>query len=75
MELCGRQKVVQRKMVLLGDGACGKTSALNVFTRGCATPHLPSPSPLNPLKPLRPLPELPLRSLQVEVEVRYGCNE
>ncbi|KAF4235801.1 hypothetical protein CNMCM8980_007836 [Aspergillus fumigatiaffinis] len=30
MELCGRQKVVQRKMVLLGDGACGKTSALNV---------------------------------------------
>ncbi|KAJ5930431.1 GTP-binding protein RHO3 [Penicillium verhagenii] len=34
MELCGRQKLVQRKMVLLGDGACGKTSALNVFTRG-----------------------------------------
>ncbi|EPS26899.1 GTP-binding protein RHO3 [Penicillium oxalicum] len=34
MPLCGRQKVVQRKMVLLGDGACGKTSALNVFTRG-----------------------------------------
>ncbi|KAJ5220059.1 hypothetical protein N7468_009263 [Penicillium chermesinum] len=34
MELCGRQKVAQRKMVLLGDGACGKTSALNVFTRG-----------------------------------------
>ncbi|CAG8002015.1 unnamed protein product [Penicillium salamii] len=34
MQLCGRQKVVQRKMVLLGDGACGKTSALNVFTRG-----------------------------------------
>lgn len=34
MELCGHQKVVQRKMVLLGDGACGKTSALNVFTRG-----------------------------------------
>ncbi|KAL5358150.1 small GTPase superfamily [Aspergillus floccosus] len=34
MELCGRQKVVRRKMVLLGDGACGKTSALNVFTRG-----------------------------------------
>ncbi|OGE54474.1 hypothetical protein PENARI_c006G05126 [Penicillium arizonense] len=34
MQLCGRQKLVQRKMVLLGDGACGKTSALNVFTRG-----------------------------------------
>ncbi|KAN0074369.1 GTP-binding protein RHO3 [Elaphomyces granulatus] len=32
--LCGHQRVVQRKMVLLGDGACGKTSALNVFTRG-----------------------------------------
>ncbi|KAJ5692383.1 GTP-binding protein RHO3 [Penicillium macrosclerotiorum] len=31
MELCGRQKVVQRKMVLLGDGACGKTSALNLI--------------------------------------------
>jgi len=25
---------VQRKLVLLGDGACGKTSLLNVFTRG-----------------------------------------
>ncbi|KAJ5336531.1 Small GTPase superfamily Ras type [Penicillium brevicompactum] len=36
MQLCGRQKLVQRKMVLLGDGACGKTSALNVFTRGCS---------------------------------------
>ncbi|GKZ81056.1 Rho GTPase [Aspergillus niger] len=36
MSLCGRQKVVRRKMVLLGDGACGKTSALNVFTRGWA---------------------------------------
>ncbi|KAG0154071.1 hypothetical protein PDIDSM_1451 [Penicillium digitatum] len=43
MQLCGRQKVVQRKMVLLGDGACGKTSALNVFTRGCAI----SPSPIS----------------------------
>ncbi|KKK16495.1 Rho GTPase Rho3 [Aspergillus rambellii] len=37
MDLCGRQKVVRRKMVLLGDGACGKTSALNVFTRGLVT--------------------------------------
>ncbi|KAF2397509.1 hypothetical protein EJ06DRAFT_559062 [Trichodelitschia bisporula] len=27
-------KTVQRKLVLLGDGACGKTSLLNVFTRG-----------------------------------------
>lgn len=25
---------MQRKLVLLGDGACGKTSLLNVFTRG-----------------------------------------
>jgi len=32
--LCGGKKVVQRKLVLLGDGACGKTSLLNVFTRG-----------------------------------------
>lgn len=29
-----RRKTSQRKIVLLGDGACGKTSLLNVFTRG-----------------------------------------
>ncbi|KAG5292475.1 Rho3 GTPase [Histoplasma ohiense] len=34
MGLCRREKTVQRKLVLLGDGACGKTSLLNVFTRG-----------------------------------------
>ncbi|CAK3776031.1 GTP-binding RHO3 [Lecanosticta acicola] len=34
MPLCGGTKTVQRKLVLLGDGACGKTSLLNVFTRG-----------------------------------------
>jgi Rho family, other len=34
MPLCGGKAVVQRKLVLLGDGACGKTSLLNVFTRG-----------------------------------------
>ncbi|RMZ77338.1 hypothetical protein DV737_g4385, partial [Chaetothyriales sp. CBS 132003] len=34
MPLCGEKKAVQRKLVLLGDGACGKTSMLNVFTRG-----------------------------------------
>ncbi|KAJ4286108.1 Rho GTPase [Kalmusia sp. IMI 367209] len=43
MPLCGGTKSVQRKLVLLyvalpaqlfGDGACGKTSLLNVFTRG-----------------------------------------
>jgi len=34
MQLCGGSKTVQRKLVLLGDGACGKTSLLNVFTRG-----------------------------------------
>ncbi|KIW82516.1 hypothetical protein Z517_05543 [Fonsecaea pedrosoi CBS 271.37] len=34
MPFCGGKKVVQRKLVLLGDGACGKTSLLNVFTRG-----------------------------------------
>lgn len=32
--LCGGNKTVQRKLVLLGDGASGKTSLLNVFTRG-----------------------------------------
>ncbi|KAN0110641.1 Small GTPase superfamily [Hyaloscypha variabilis] len=30
----GGSKTTQRKLVLLGDGACGKTSLLNVFTRG-----------------------------------------
>lgn len=30
----GRNKSTARKLVLLGDGACGKTSLLNVFTRG-----------------------------------------
>ncbi|MCJ1356477.1 MAG: Rho GTPase [Icmadophila ericetorum] len=34
MGLCGGSKVAHRKLVLLGDGACGKTSLLNVFTRG-----------------------------------------
>ncbi|KAF2433006.1 GTP-binding protein RHO3 [Tothia fuscella] len=34
MPLCGGSKTVSRKLVLLGDGACGKTSLLNVFTRG-----------------------------------------
>jgi Rho family protein len=34
MAPCGGNKTVQRKLVLLGDGACGKTSLLNVFTRG-----------------------------------------
>ncbi|KAI0731253.1 small GTPase superfamily [Earliella scabrosa] len=30
----GRPRPVQRKVVVCGDGACGKTSLLNVFTRG-----------------------------------------
>ncbi|EGV65966.1 Rho GTPase [Yamadazyma tenuis] len=35
MPICGGgQKTIQRKIVILGDGACGKTSLLNVFTRG-----------------------------------------
>ncbi|KAK3172543.1 hypothetical protein OEA41_005865 [Lepraria neglecta] len=34
MPLCGGGKTVHRKLVLLGDGACGKTSLLNVFTTG-----------------------------------------
>ncbi|GCE98420.1 Rho GTPase [Zygosaccharomyces mellis] len=38
--LCGSssgqssKKSIERKIVILGDGACGKTSLLNVFTRG-----------------------------------------
>lgn len=38
--LCGSsgstvsKKLIERKIVILGDGACGKTSLLNVFTRG-----------------------------------------
>ncbi|KAK9477108.1 small GTPase superfamily [Lipomyces japonicus] len=35
MPLCGGAKrPISRKIVILGDGACGKTSLLNVFTRG-----------------------------------------
>ncbi|CAF9928634.1 MAG: hypothetical protein GOMPHAMPRED_005187 [Gomphillus americanus] len=34
VSLCGGNRTTQRKLVLLGDGACGKTSLLNVFTRG-----------------------------------------
>ncbi|CCG21309.1 Rho3 GTPase [Candida orthopsilosis Co 90-125] len=35
MPLCASSpKTIQRKIVILGDGACGKTSLLNVFTRG-----------------------------------------
>lgn len=35
MPVCGgAAKPVVRKIVILGDGACGKTSLLNVFTRG-----------------------------------------
>ncbi|KAL1922235.1 uncharacterized protein VTP21DRAFT_9774 [Calcarisporiella thermophila] len=32
--VCGGSKPVYRKLVVIGDGACGKTSLLNVFTRG-----------------------------------------
>lgn len=33
--ICGSEpRAKQRKIVILGDGACGKTSLLNVFTRG-----------------------------------------
>ncbi|KAI7853993.1 GTP-binding protein RHO3 [Circinella umbellata] len=37
MPICGRSSHTtpkQRKIVLVGDGGCGKTSLLNVFTRG-----------------------------------------
>ncbi|KAH9975865.1 P-loop containing nucleoside triphosphate hydrolase protein [Lactifluus volemus] len=33
----GRGRPIQRKVVVVGDGACGKTSLLNVFTRGFFT--------------------------------------
>ncbi|KAF9048210.1 hypothetical protein BDZ89DRAFT_941393 [Hymenopellis radicata] len=33
----GRRPQIQRKVVVCGDGACGKTSLLNVFTRGFFT--------------------------------------
>ncbi|KAF9478286.1 hypothetical protein BDN70DRAFT_860383 [Pholiota conissans] len=33
----GRGRPIQRKVVVCGDGACGKTSLLNVFTRGFFT--------------------------------------
>lgn len=28
------QNVIRRKLVIIGDGACGKTSLLSVFTLG-----------------------------------------
>ena len=37
MPLCGSsssRQPIERKIVISGDGACGKTSLLNVFTRG-----------------------------------------
>ncbi|KAI9318598.1 protein RHO3 [Dichotomocladium elegans] len=35
MPFCGKpSKPIARKLVVCGDGACGKTSLLNVFTRG-----------------------------------------
>jgi GTPase SAR1 family protein len=32
--LFGNKRTLQRKIVVIGDGACGKTSLLTVFTRG-----------------------------------------
>ncbi|KAK9765968.1 Rho GTPase, variant 2 [Basidiobolus ranarum] len=34
MSSCFRTQISSRKLLILGDGACGKTSVLNVFTRG-----------------------------------------
>ncbi|TVY15979.1 GTP-binding protein RHO3 [Lachnellula arida] len=45
----GGNKTTKRKLVLLGDGACGKTSLLNVFTRGYVS--LPSISLLSTNRP------------------------
>lgn len=35
MPLCGSNepRILQKKLVVCGDGACGKTSLLSVFTR------------------------------------------
>lgn len=36
MGFCGgksKEQTLSRKLVVCGDGACGKTSLLNVFTR------------------------------------------
>ncbi|KAI9258269.1 ras family-domain-containing protein [Sporodiniella umbellata] len=35
MSFCiGSERTIRRKIVVVGDGACGKTSLLNVYTRG-----------------------------------------
>jgi len=35
----GRNSVIRRKLVIIGDGACGKTSLLSVFTLGYFPTH------------------------------------
>ncbi|EEY15264.1 GTP-binding protein RHO1 [Verticillium alfalfae VaMs.102] len=37
------QNVIRRKLVIIGDGACGKTSLLSVFTLGYFPTHYVSP--------------------------------
>lgn len=39
------QNVMRRKLVIIGDGACGKTSLLSVFTLG----YFPTVSPFQSL--------------------------
>jgi GTPase SAR1 family protein len=43
------QNVIRRKLVIIGDGACGKTSLLSVFTLGFFPTHYVSSSPSSPI--------------------------
>jgi GTPase SAR1 family protein len=45
------QNVMRRKLVIIGDGACGKTSLLSVFTLG----YFPTVSPPYPTATVRML--------------------
>ncbi|OJD37435.1 rho3 protein [Diplodia corticola] len=72
MPLCGGTKTVQRKLVLLGDGACGKTSLLNVFTRGYFPTVYPPTKRTNCLRELCtwvPHPDIFIDNVHVELSL------
>lgn len=50
--------IVRRKLVIVGDGACGKTSLLSVFTLGYFPKVNPSSSSSYPFDTLPPPPPL-----------------